>query len=338
MFHVRLQHASSFRRASPLAVVAILIGTMVAVVPAAGAKEPQVEELINFSTGDPATDPGTEGVAVDADGTVYVTANTAEGGQIWVVEPGAEDPEVLVTLIPPTGGAGFGVLGLHFDGPDLLAAAHTLADPDLNGVWRVDTGTGQAEHIPGTEAITLPNDITTWAGRIYITDSAAGAVWVIDGDDVSPFLQDPLLTGLGLLVPGVPIGANGIDAHGGRLFIANLEKGLVVVAQINGRSHRSQPTVYATVDGAPDGLEVDNKGRPNVVLIDQNALVRVERDGTSTFLIDSADVLDSPASLAFGRGRDKTTTYIVNFSISEAFPGVLEPSTVGPSVVTLGSH
>ncbi len=321
-----------------MAVVAVLIATMMAAVPAAGAKEPRAEELINFSTGDPTTDPGTEGVAVGADGTIYVSANTAEGGQIWVVEPGDEDPEVLATLIPPTGGAGFGVLGLHFDGPDLLAAAHTLADPGLNGVWRVDTDTGQAEHITGTEAIALPNDITTWAGKIYVTDSVAGAVWVIDGDEVSPFLQDPLLTGLGLLVPGVPIGANGIDAHGGRLFIANLERGLVVSAQINGRSHRAQPTVYATVDGAPDGLEVDRRGRPHVVLIDQNALVRVERDGTTTTLIDSAEILDAPSSLAFGRRQDRKTIYIVNFSIGEAFPGVLEPSAVGPSVVAFRSH
>jgi sugar lactone lactonase YvrE len=94
--------------------------------------------------------------------------------------------------------------------------------------------------------------------------------------------------------------ADGIDAHGGRLFIANMEQGLIVVAQINGRSHRSQPTVYATVDGGPDGLEVDSRGRPHVVLIDQNA--------------------------------------VVNFSIGEAFPGVLEPSDVGPSVVMFRSH
>lgn len=322
-----------------MAVVAVLLATVVTAVPGADAMEPlKAEELINFSTGNPATDPGTEGVAVGADGTIYVSANTAVGGQIWTVEPGADRPEVLVTLIPPTGGAGFGVLGLHFDGPDLLAAAHTLAHPDLNGVWRVNVDTGQAEHIAGTEAIALPNDITTWAGKIYVTDSVAGAVWVIDGDHVTPFLQDPLLAGVGELVPGVPIGANGIDAHGGRLFIANLEQGLIVVAQINGRSSRSQPTVYATVDGGPDGLEVDSRGRPHVVLIDQNALVRVERNGTSTSLIDSAEILDAPASLAFGQHQDRKTIYVVNFSISEAFPGVFEPSTVGPSVVRFGRH
>ena len=317
-----------------MAFVAVLFG-LPAVADASPDRTVSTEEVINFSTGDPAADPGTEGIAVGADGTIYVSANTADGGQIWAIAPGATQPVVVTTLIPPTGGAGFGVLGLHFDGDELLAAANTFADPALNGVWRVDVATGAAEHIAGTEAITLPNDLTTWAGKIYVTDSAGGAVWVVDGDSVDIWLQDPLLEGLGQLVPGLPIGANGIDAFGGKLYIANLEKGLITTAQINGRSSRSTLRVLAEIDGAPDGVEVDQRGRPHTVLVGQNELVRVERDGSVTRLVDSADVLDAPASLTFGRGRDKSTIYVVNFSIGEGFPGVIEQSNVGPSIVAV---
>lgn len=302
-------------------------------------------EVINFSTGDPAADPGTEGIAVASNGTIYVSANTADGGQIWSIAPGASEPEVLTTLIPPTGGAGFGVLGLHLHRGQLLAAAHTLADPALNGVWRIDPATGDAMHIPGTEAIALPNDLTTWGRKIYVTDSAGGAVWVIDGDDVSVLIQDPLLEGLGVLVPGLPIGANGIDASYGRLYVANLEKGLIVEAKLkrsrrwhknNGQNAALSLRVFAEVDGAPDGVEVDRWGRVYTVLVDRNQLVRVRSNGSSRAVIDDAAILDAPASLAFGSRRGhRNNIYVVNFSIGEGFPDAIEQSDVGPSVVVV---
>jgi len=330
------------RAISVLAVAALLVSFPTITADASHRGDtPTAEEIINFSTGDPATDPGTEGIAVDRNGTIYVSANTAEGGQIWTIAPGATEPTVLTTLIPSPNGAGFGVLGLHFAGRDLLAAVHTLANPELNGVWRINPATGEATHLAGTEVIALPNDLTTWGRTIYVTDSAGGAVWAVkerrNRISVEPFLQDPLLEGLGVLVPGLPIGANGIAASRGRLYVANLEKGLIVEARIKRRSDRIQPRVYATVDGAPDGLEVDRWGRPHTVLVGQNELLRINRDGSSTALIDDAAILDAPASLTFGKGRDRSRIYVVNFSIGEGFPDAIEQSDVGPSVVAVST-
>lgn len=322
------------RRTIGFALVMSLMFSGLAAAPAtAGKPIPAADDIINFSTGDPAADPATEGIAVGVDGTIYVSANTGDGGQIWAVAPGATVPTVVATLIPPTGGAGFGVLGLHFDGGDLLAAVNTFANPDLNGVWRVDVATGEASHIPGTEAIALPNDLTTWADKIYVTDSLGGAIWVIDSGGVDVWLQDDLLVGLGELVPGVPIGANGIDAFGGKLYVNNLEKGLVLEVRISRKGPKAGPSVYATVSGLPDGLEVDNRGRPHIVLIDQAQLLRVERDGSATVLVDGVDVLDAPASLAFGQRGDHRSVYVVNFSIGEGFPDSVLQSMVGPGVV-----
>lgn len=329
-----MKSSTTFRRATALTVLVLLVLGVSAQVAAAPPEAPTTTEVINFSTGDPAADPGTEGIAVAADGTIYVSANTANGGQIWAVAPGATSPQVAATLIPPTGGAGFGVLGLHIDGDDLLVAVNTFANPDLNGVWRVDTASGAATHIPGTEAIVLPNDLTTWGGDIYVTDSLSGAVWIITADGhVEPWLQSDLLAGLGLLIPGVPIGANGIDAFGGKLYIANAEKGLVVEARINGHGPGAEPMVVATVDGVPDGLEVDHRGRPHIVLIDQAELVRIEADGSSTVLADGVEVFDAPASLTFGQRRDHKSIYVVNFSIGELLPDAILQSDLGPGVV-----
>ena len=49
-------------------------------------------------------------------------------------------------------------------------------------------------------------------------------------------------------------------------------------------------------------------------------------------------MFDAPSSLAFGSGRNRSTIYVVNFSIGEGFPDVIEPSDVGPSVVAIGGR
>lgn len=325
----------SAKAAARVAATAILLLSAMAVLGnPASARAIETEELINFSTGDPATDPGTEGIDIDAEGNIYISANSGAGGQIWKIAPGATEPEVLATLIPPTGGAGFGVLGVHIEGDHLLAAAHTLADPELNGVWFVDLATGEASHIAGTEVIGLPNDLTVWDGAIYVTDSVAGAVWRVTAGATEPWLVDPLLAGTGALVPGLPLGANGIDVYNGRFYVANLEGGSVISVYINSRGEAVAPRLFNTVDGFPDGLAVDRQGQPHVVLIDSNALVRVGRRANLA-LVDDAEILDSPASLAFGPRRQNQEIYVVNFSIAEGFPDLLEQSEVGPGVVAV---
>lgn len=316
------------------AMVTLASACIVALASPVSARAIETEELINFSTGDPAADPATEGIDVAADGTVYVSANTATGGQVWSVSPGATEPEVVATLIPPTGGAGFGVLGLHLEGDHLLAAVHTLANPELNGIWMIDLASGAATHIPGTEVIGLPNDLTVWDDAIYVTDSVAGAVWRVDDSGTHPWLIDPLLAGTGELVPGLPLGANGIDVHNGRFYVANLEGRTVVSVYINSRGEAVAPRLFNTVDGLPDGLAVDRQGQPHVVLLDVNAVVRVGRKA-NVALVQDAEVLDAPASLAFGPRRQNQTIYVVNFSIGEGFPDVIEPSDVGPSIVAV---
>jgi len=293
----------------------------------------QTEEIINFSTGDPATDPGTEGIAIDRKGNVYVSSNNAQGGQIWKIAPGASEPEVLATLIQPTNGAGFGVLGLELAGNRLYAAVNTALEPERNGVWQINIRNGAARHIAGSEMIALPNDIVRVGHTLYVTDTATGAIWRVRSNSVELWLQDPLLEGVGDLIAGFPLGANGIDIRHKTLYVANLEKQTVVAVDIRRGREPSNPRVIANVGGLADGIEIDRHGRPHVLLLNENALVRVNRDGSVTTLIDDAAVLDAPASLVFGHGRDRDSIYIVNFSITEGFPDSLEPSVVGPGVV-----
>ncbi len=114
-----------------------------------------------------------EGVAVDAGGTVY--ASLSPLGQLVRIGSGGEY-EVIGTVEGLQEGD-IGMLGItaHPDGS--IYAGVFSANSDAHGVWRFDVDTGAAEHVPGTEQIGLPNAIAfDAAGTMYITDTIAGAV------------------------------------------------------------------------------------------------------------------------------------------------------------------
>ena len=69
-------------------VAALLLGVLAFGSPAS-ARVIETEELINFSTGDPATDPGTEGIAIDDDGNLYVRPTSQPAARFgrWLRAP-----------------------------------------------------------------------------------------------------------------------------------------------------------------------------------------------------------------------------------------------------------
>ena len=134
-----------------------------------------------------------EGVAVDADGTVY--ASLSPLGQL--VRIGSDGEYEVVGTVEGLQEGDVGMLGLaaHPDGS--VYAGVVSANPDANGVWRIDVDTGEVERVPGTEQIGLPNGIAFAAdGTMYVTDSIAGAVWRVPPDGTAEqWLQHALLEG-----------------------------------------------------------------------------------------------------------------------------------------------
>ena len=115
-----------------------------------------------------------EGVAVAADGTVY--ASLSPLGQL--VRIGSGGGYEVVGTVEGLQEGDIGMLGLaaHADGS--VYGGVFSANPDAHGVWRFDVATGEAERVPGTEQIGLPNAIAFAAdGTMYVTDSTMGAVW-----------------------------------------------------------------------------------------------------------------------------------------------------------------
>ncbi|MEZ5407345.1 MAG: SMP-30/gluconolactonase/LRE family protein [Acidimicrobiales bacterium] len=285
-----------------------------------------------------------EGIAVGTDGTVYVS--TLTGGEVWRLEAGGGH----TTLGRYQTGEAFGVLGLYrYDPTHLLVAVSGSPGSACNGVYLLDIAAGPGAGpcsgalVPGTGAMGLPNAVTVdSAGRIYATDSAAGAVWRAAGPSApaSVWISDPLLAGTGELV-GAPLGANGIDVRGRTVYVAVTEGGRVVAVPIGRNGAAGNPSVVSDDPALAgiDGLVVGPDRQLYAVINQQNTLVRISLGGSVTVLATPDQGLEYPGSLTFGpsgggrgHGRPRPAVYLTNMSIGELFG--LDP-VFGPSVMRL---
>lgn len=271
-----------------------------------------------------------EGVAIDKTGNIFVSINPL--GEVWMIAPGSAGPKLFGAVAGIDVSRGdVGLLGLAVDARgNVYAGVHSL-DPAVNGAWILDRKTGAASRIRGSEAIAFANAFAfDKRGNLYITDSAAGAIWRVPRHgDLEPWLVgDTNLEGTGVLGLGAPVGANGIAYRKGRLYVANSEKTSIVIVPIQ-RDGSAGPseilTTFPVVEVAPgvffpsvpDGLAFDAHGGLYVAQISVSAIVKVAQDGTVSE-IASGDPLDWPSSIAFGTtGGYQKTLFAVNFSIGE---------------------
>jgi sugar lactone lactonase YvrE len=310
-----------------LGAIAIVAAAAIAATPIAPAHAASdVHILVAF---DESAGQNPEGIALDRVGDVFVSVSPL--GDLWKIPAGSTTPQPFGHVDGIVAGRDFGLLGLAVDVQGNVYGAVQSADPAANGVWRFDRTTGDATRLPGTQAIGIANGLAfDRRGNLYVTDSAAGAIWRIPrGGTASVWLQDPALTGDGSLQLGVPLGANGIAFRNGRLTVTNTER----------RTILSIPTwdpsaihVVATLADNPDGVAMDVHGNAYVAINLEDLIVRVSPAG-SVDAIASGDPLDFPSSVAFGTARGgRRTLYGVNFSISEIFG---RPPGFGPGVFTI---
>ena len=321
------------------ALVLLLAALLLLVLPPRASGE--VRTIVSF---DATAGQNPEGLAVDGDGTVFVSF--AALGQLARVEPGAAKAEPFGTVpgIDPLAGD-FGLLGLAV-GPDGDVYGAVLATA-ARGIWRFDHRTGESERVLGTEAIGFPNGVAFDAhGDLYVTSSSEGVsatgalqggIWRVARDgSVERLLVHEALGGLGEIVP-VGVGANGIEWRDEVLYVTNTEKALLVTIDVERDGSLGAPQVVASdpaLRGA-DGLALDGRGNAYVAVIEQSTVVRVARDGTIEPVAGAADGLDWPSSVAFGtRKGDRRTLYAVNFAIGPMFGA---PPGAGPALLTIGT-
>lgn len=260
-----------------------------------------------------------EGVAVRGD-TAYM--GYVGSGEIVAVDLKTGDVTPYGSLPAPVPTMGF-VSGLAAHGDDLYGALVSFNPSVQPGVYRVTKG-GAPQLFAKDAGMIFPNGIAfDDADRMYITDSAAGAIFRVERDGVvSKWLASPLLAGAkdacGANGVGVPfdIGVNGIAIDGGEVFLTNTDHGQIVQVTIEKDGSAGTPSLLVEPDCAlsgADGLTLAPNGDLIVAVNHQNKLVRIDRQGHVAPLA-SGEPLDFPASVTFEDG----TLYISNFAFLDA--------------------
>ena len=272
----------------------------------------------------------TEGVAVDANGNVYVSLTPL--GEIVKVEAGSDSAEPF-GAVEGLMEDDLGVLGLAVDADGNVYGAVFSANEEANGVWKFDAMAGEGEHIAGTEAIQLANAIAFGDdGTMYVTDTIMGAVWSVAEDGtVETWIQDPLLEGDSSAGFPFPIGANGIDVEADTIYVGVLELATIVAIPIMSDGSAGEASVWAQLpeDHLVDGIVLDSEGNVIVAAPTINQVFQVDAEGNIDILADVDNGLDAPASVAYYVDEDDhAIIYAVNFSVAVAPPGGAGPALV----------
>ena len=311
-------------RLAPIAIAAAAAIAATPIAPAHASSDVHIVVAFDESAGQ-----NPEGIALDHRGDVFVSVSPL--GDLWKIPAGTATPHPFGHIDGITPGSDFGLLGLALDVQGNVYGAVQSADPAANGVWRFDRRTGDATRLSGTQAIGIANGLAfDHNGNLYITDSAAGAIWRVPwGGSASVWAQDPALAGDGSLHLGVPLGANGIAVRQRTLTVTNTEQHTILSIST---SDPSAIRLVTTLSGNPDGVAMDVHGDAYVAVNLTNTIARISPSG-SVSVVASGSPLDFPSSVAFGTaGGGRRTLSGVNFSLGEIF-GL--PPGFGPAVFTV---
>ena len=285
-----------------------------------------------LATFDPAAGELPEGVTLK-DGFAY--AGFAPLGEIAKVDLATGTKTTFANIPKPVAGKGF-MTGLLFGTDGALYAALVSFDPSVQpGIYRVPSTGGQGTLFAKDAKMVFPNGLVFDAsGALFVTDSAAGAIFKIDSSGaVTPWASSDLLKGdqtaCGGSGNGFDIGANGLVAKDGALYATNTDKGSIVrfAVQADGTAG---PAVLAagpdcaTFSGA-DGITADKDGNLFIAINRQNKILRRTSSGTIAF-VASGDAVDFPASLDW----NGATLVATSFAFANASSGKpAHPGLVG---------
>lgn len=285
-------------------------------VPEEACDPPVVESVLEFD------DEGTaEGAAVSQDGDIFV--GNFDTGEIWHAPKGAFDDVSLLAQLP-----GGNLIGMDVDEVgNLYAAVAAFEDPDLHGLWRVQTdGTSERVAALPPPPSSLPNDVTVDPrGNVYVSDSFDARIWRLTSDgELSVWIQDDLLQAF---FEESEFGVNGLVYHESALYGAITLNGRVVEIPIQPDGAAGTPEILVEDEALVgiDGIEPDMQGNLYVTNNFQSTIqvVRVDDLEIETITDES---LSAPASLAFDNNQE--VIYIANLSTSASFPQPYAPALV----------
>lgn len=256
-----------------------------------------------------------ENIAIDRDGTIYVSL--AFASTICRIAPDGTQTRVAV---PTGGGIVVGVaIDHHHDGD--LAVAVRSSDAGAAGIWRIARAGfgsgGSVARLAALPADSFANGMTyDHRGNLFIADSALGRVWRIASGATSATVwsADPLLQPTGATFQNFPLpGANGVKFWLNALYVSNTSTSTIVRIPVLPDGSAGKAAIrFADVQA--DDFAFDVFGTLYIASNPLNLLLRVTDAGTVTTLATKAkDGLDNPSAVAFGtQGLDHLAIYITN--------------------------
>lgn len=299
----------------------------------AGGQSAGIETLVGF---DPAKYEFVEGLDY-RNGTAYVGA--VPTGAVYSVDVATKQVKAFgaVTLPPQNQGS---LVGLSLGPDDLLYAAVNSFSPSIKtGVYRFSKAGGQATLFASDQGMTFLNDIRfDAAGDLFVTDSMSGTIFKVskDGQTVTPWLSDPLLTPdptVCNVTTDYHLGVNGIVRRGDAFYVTNTDRASIVKIPVMADGKAGTPEIYlptdcATLSGA-DGIVVDPHTDDLLVAVNyKNVILRIKADKSMSKAAEGAP-LSSPASLAIDEQRDALLI------TSAAFEAFANPANAKPALVSL---
>ncbi|MFI0357386.1 SMP-30/gluconolactonase/LRE family protein [Actinomadura sp. 9N407] len=246
-----------------------------------------------------------ENVAVEPGGALNVTFAAAR--QIARVDrTGAT--RILATLpLPADGGVGTPVLGFPLTTGIVRTRNGTLyvlyaaGSADMTGLWRLTPG-GTPQRIAALPAEGLPNGLALdeRGERFYITDSVLGKIWTVPRTGGTPAVWSAADD----LASTSFLGVNGAKARDGALWVTNLDKGTVLRIPFRKGGRAGLPQVKATGLVGLDDFAFTGRGEEIVAAVNgPNKVVRIRPGGAVSTVLDAADGLQNPTSVAVRGGK-----------------------------------
>jgi sugar lactone lactonase YvrE len=246
-------------------------------------------------------------------------------GEVWRVAQNGNKHLVATMDLSPNAM----LLGVAVDrGDRVYVATYDFGDPASIGssIFRVGPGSAMTKVVALPQGA-MPNGIAFHGGRLYITDSAFGAVWRVrpSGDVVTldaPWFEDALLAG------GDPttdptktgIGANGLAFRGDRAYVSVADYGRIVRIPVRDDGSPGAPRVICERPKlvTADGIAFDALGRLWIATnagttggSPGGALYRLSPSGALRQIADDPGWLNYPTMPVFGTTKSTLHTLFI---------------------------